>query len=211
MNLTTALQQAKVLNDRIESAIRSSVHVGVVTGEKEKPANGRFTNKQELETQIKSDLQSVQALIARRNAIRGGIVIANATTKVKIGETEMTIAEAVERKRNVYLEQLALDAMRSAYATALKDVDQKTRALDATVLELVTKQYQGENQGKPPTQDQIESTKTIQYKQYGPALVNPLDLNKLIPETEAALQKFLDNVDNELSRINSNTEITIEY
>ena len=104
MSIHQALSELKLLDNRIERAISSGRFIGTKKLVESKVSQTR-TSVKEFNERAKADLDSVRALIERRSAIKSKIVASNATTKVIIGGTEYTVAEAIERK------ELQLDAI----------------------------------------------------------------------------------------------------
>ncbi|HYK73264.1 MAG TPA: hypothetical protein VEV44_09105, partial [Pseudoneobacillus sp.] len=100
MEITIAkgLVELKLLNNRINRVINDSVFAGFTVGKKVMTG---FNDIEELEQRAKSDYQSVQDLIKRRNEIKSAIVVSNATTEVQIADKTLTVAEAIERKSSI--------------------------------------------------------------------------------------------------------------
>jgi hypothetical protein len=61
-------------------------------------------------------------LIAYRNRLKALVVESNAKTVVKVGTSEMTVAEAIERKQSVQYEKNLLSAMLQQYNHAIQQV-----------------------------------------------------------------------------------------
>ena len=97
MTVHKALAELKTMDDRISKAIRSTTYVLAVKHSAEK-INGVKVN--DFKDQMRSGYQKVTDLIKRRDAMKRAVVLSNATTKVKIGDTEYTVAEAIEMKNH---------------------------------------------------------------------------------------------------------------
>ena len=92
-----ALAELKTMDSRIEKAIRNTVYVLAVKHSAEK-INGVKVG--DFKDNMKSSYQKVTDLMARRDAMKRAVVLSNATTKVKIGGVNYTVAEAIEIKNN---------------------------------------------------------------------------------------------------------------
>jgi hypothetical protein len=80
ISLTRALAEVKTLEDRIQKAIVSAKFVDVVQGVQQTPVDRAFRSKEELAARIQGDFQSIEALAARRAAIKAAITKANVVT-----------------------------------------------------------------------------------------------------------------------------------
>ncbi|MBP7540123.1 MAG: hypothetical protein KA802_09245 [Saprospiraceae bacterium] len=98
ISVTRALAELKILDSRINTAITSGLFVAVTVGNAEKPHQRSEKDVTTLNSTIKSSFDSVNALIARRQALKSAVLQSNATTKVKINGTELTVAEAIDMK-----------------------------------------------------------------------------------------------------------------
>jgi molybdopterin synthase catalytic subunit len=61
----------------------------------------------------KADYQSINDLITRRNRLKSAIILSNATTKVKIGDTVLTVAEVIERKQSLKYYKTLFDKLKT--------------------------------------------------------------------------------------------------
>ena len=104
MSIHQALSELKLLDSRIERAINSGRFIGTKKLVESKVSQTRTTVK-DFNVSAKADLESVRALIERRSEIKSKIVASNAKTKVTIGGTKYTVAEAIERKSSISYEE----------------------------------------------------------------------------------------------------------
>jgi hypothetical protein len=98
MTVTDALAELTLLEKRIDSArsqLGGNTLIAVV--EVGKVPTG-YRSRDEHATQARAALQRIDALIARRRAIKRAIVLSNASTMVSVAGEEMTVAEAIEMK-----------------------------------------------------------------------------------------------------------------
>ncbi|MBS5368933.1 MAG: hypothetical protein KHY19_05675, partial [Coprobacillus cateniformis] len=133
ISITQALNELKLYNEKILKAIEKVNLVGYAKKSFDKI--GVFT-KDEFSANCKADYQSLTDIIANRNYIKSAIVKSNAVTEVKIGESVMTVAEAIERKTSIQYDELLLDKMKAQYAAATSNVERENKRVDAKVDEL---------------------------------------------------------------------------
>jgi len=205
MSIQRGLAELKLLDKRIANAMRGTVLVGVKVGEK--PVTG-YKDDEEFSTLASSKMESVIDLIKRRDAIKGAIVKANATTPVKVGKEMLTIATAIERKDSIsYLENL-LNLARSQYTHTLADFQRKEDSFKANLDRHLETLYGKE--GKAKGLENKEALKPF-LDLNEPHFVDPLNLKKVIDELQEQIDTFRAEVDFSLSEVNVKTEITIEY
>lgn len=96
MNVHKALSELKVLDKRIINAIANDFVIA------NKHSNDKINGIPIVDFNIdmKSHYQQVNDLIERRNALKRAVVSSNAVTKVTVGGTEYTVAEAIEMKNH---------------------------------------------------------------------------------------------------------------
>lgn len=152
-------------------------------------------------------IQSVQDLIKHRNCLKTAIVMSNAITNVLIGNTHMTVAEAIERKTAIGLDKQLLRKLRESY------FDSKNR-LDSHNASLNTK---ADQQAASILGVGTDADKSEQYKAIVAAYVNtnevqvaaPEGIETLIDDMQDAIDDFEKEVDFVLSESNIKTLITV--
>ena len=97
MTVHKALAELKTIDARIHRAITEGTYVMAVKHSAEK-INGVTIDK--FKENMKSNYQKVTDLIARRNAMKRAVVLSNANTKIRVGENEYTVAEAIDMKNH---------------------------------------------------------------------------------------------------------------
>lgn len=205
MSIQRGLSELKLLDKRIKNAMVGAKLVAVRIGEK--PVTG-YKDDEEFQTLASSKLDSIVDLIKRRDAIKGAIVVANATTQVKVGSETMTIATAIERKDSIaYLVDL-LNLLRSQYASMLSDFQRKDDSFKANLDKHLETLYGKE--GKAKGLENREALKPFMDLNE-PHFVDPLNLKKVIDELQEQITTFEAECDLCLSEINVKTEITVEY
>lgn len=200
ISITRALAQVKSLNDRIQRATAQPFVSNTIGG---KHPSGKPA--QEVEVLLTANLQSVKDLIAQRKALKAAIVRSNAVTNVTIAGTVQTVAEAIERKSSIQLEQALLQTLRQQLAqqqavvertnvTVQQRLDQliqtavgKDRKVDEAELKAITGPFEAQNKA---------------------AVLDPSDLQKQIDALAADIDAFLLEVDFALSEVNAVTQVT---
>lgn len=201
ISVTRALAQVKSLNDRIEKGIVVPFITPQTGG---KHATGKPI--QEIEVTLKSSLQSVKDLIEQRKALKSAIVRSNAVTKVTINGQVLTVAEAIERKSSIALEQRLLHQMKGQLQQVQAVVErgnvEMTKRMDTMLLQLLGKDRQASEA------EQAAITKPFK-EQNELAAVDPNKLADEIETLSASIDGFLLEVDYALSEINATTQVDV--
>lgn len=208
ISLTRALAEVKTLEDRIQKAIATARFVDVVQGTDDKPVDRGFQSKEELEARIKGDFASIEALTARRAAIKAAITKANVVTPVKIGAATMTIADAVNLKQSLYLQTMLLEQMKASLLQGTRQVEALAKALDEKVERLVQNSFQNVSK---VSEEQFLSVKKPQADAFEPKLLDPLKVNEKVKALESRLEEIQLNLDFALSEVNARTDVEISY
>jgi hypothetical protein len=208
ISLTRALAEVKTLEDRIQKAILTAKFIDVVQGTAETPVDRAFRSKEELAARIQGDFQSIEALAARRAAMKAAITKANVVTLVKVGERTMTIADAVALKQALFLHQLLLDAMKQSQLQGTRQVEVLAKQLDEKIERLVQNSFQNVSK---VSEEQFQSVKKPQAEAFEPKLLDPLRLNDKIRALESQLEDIQLNLDFALSEVNARTDVEISY
>lgn len=201
ISVTRALAQVKSLNDRIQRAT-AQAFVSNTTGGKH--PSGKAA--QEVGELLKANLQSVQALIEQRNTLKGAIVRSNAVTTVEIAGVTRTVAEAIERKTSIALEQALLNALRQQQAQQVSVVErtnvQVAQRLDQLIQTAVGKDRQVSAADLAAITGPFEAQNKAE-------VLDPNDLTKVIESLAADIDAFLLEVDFALSEVNATTKVTV--
>jgi exonuclease VII small subunit len=145
-------------------------------------------------------------LVKRRDSIKRAIVLANASTKVKIGSWEGTIAEAIEHKRSIEYQQNLLESMKNQLQEARKLYESTKSALDSRLERLLQSELGKDVKTNPETLSALTNTFRANNKV---DLVDPLDLATKVAELEEEISNFETNVDWVLSEANGKTTIEV--
>ncbi|WPJ20636.1 hypothetical protein vBPFY1MI_153 [Pseudomonas phage vB_PF_Y1-MI] len=201
ISVTRALAQVKALNDRIERAT-GQAFVTITTGGKH--ASG--TPVQEIAATLQSNLQSVTGLISQRNALKSAIVRSNAVTTVIIAGKERTVAEAIERKTSIAIEEALVRSLKAQLGHATAQVEranvQVASRLDALIQTAVGKDRKVDDSDIKAITGPFEA-------QNSSAVLDPSKLQNVIDEMQAEIDEFLLEVDFALSEVNATTKIDV--
>lgn len=203
ITIHAALGELKKIGQRIDKSIYSSNFIGTKKVSADKVNNTTMTTD-DFVVDTLSSYQSITDLIALRNKIKSAIVLSNATTKLTVGEKEMTVAEAIEYKTSIEFKKDLLHKMTKQYKEAVSYVTlQNERVednLDAQVSNLA---------GKDSNKANLAGYMEEYRKQNCWTVVDPLDLKAKIDALEEEITDFETNVDVALSISNATTFITI--
>lgn len=202
ISITRALTELKTLDGRITKAINKPfVHSKVgnrVSG----------TNKTEAEIiqEVKQDFQSYRDLIERRNKLKCAIVKSNAITMVEVGDKVMTVAEAIERKTSVQMEESMLNQLKGQYSRMYSSVEQHNTQVNNKLAELIQVNL---SKDRKVSEDDYKLIAKPFLEQNEASLIDPLGISALINTMEKDIEDFKMNVDFALSEVNALTKITI--
>jgi hypothetical protein len=202
ISVTRGLAELKLLDKRINDSMQCAV-IGVQQGQKK--ISEQF-DKDVFEKSCKSAFDSVKDLIERRKKIKSAIVASNATVKVKIGGTDMTVAEAIERKTAIKYEQTFLASCKSQLSSCLKTVESGNEKVKQRLDALLQQNFGKDAKANDSDVDSISKPFMTNNEL---KLIDPLGLKSKIDEMEKSIDGFLSEVDYVLSESNTITKITI--
>ena len=208
MTIHKALAELKIIDDRITKAIGGGTFC---------IANKHSNNKirgvvvKEFEESMRADYNKASDLISRRNAIKRGVVLANAITTVKVGEAEYTVAEAIEMKNHgVEFKEALYATMLNQYQKAQAEIlknngDSLNEKAESYVIGIY-----GNREGKTDTED-FKKAKQDFIDSNSYELVDPLKIKEKLDSLEREISEFKADIDSTLSTSNALTEIEISY
>ena len=199
ISVTQALSELKLLRKRIESVTDSAVFTTL------KKASD-MVDAAKFSTQATASYQSFKDLVARYNGLKSAIVMSNATTKVTIGGTIYTVADAVERKRSIELEKGLLHVMRQQHTATKAEYERHQQAEQQRVERLLTTELAKDAKTNVEVVQQLTTTFLAQNKA---TVLDPLDLSEKIDALSKSIEEFETQVDYTLSESNGRTLITV--
>lgn len=212
MTIHKALAELKTMDSRIEKAIRDATYVLAVKHSAEK-ING--VTIADFKDRMKSGYQKVNDLMARRDAMKRAIVLSNATTKVKVGGAEYTVAEAIEMKNHgMEFKKTLLNNLSYAYNSALVEFNRNSgealeKKAEAYVLSVI--QSQPKDSKMTVDDDAMKSLRQTYINNNSYDMLDPINIAKAIETLDAEINEFEADVDAALSVSNALTVIEFEY
>ncbi len=200
MSITQALPELKLLEKRIDKVSDSIQDWCKVVH------NGAPLDKEKHKKETESQLQSYMDLVKRRDAIKRAIILSNARTKVKIGQFEGTVAEAIEYKNSIRFKRSLLDNMKSSLQTKREEYERMKAQVDSRLERLLQSELGKDVKTNPET---ITALTTSFRENNKVELVDPLDLSAKVVALEDELDAFETNVDWVLSESNAITKIEV--
>ena len=208
MSITQGLAELKLLDKRIVKLVGTSdsrytsegfACIDLMT--KTKPVDMERFKKEAL-----ANYQSLNDLMKRRDTIKRAIILANATTQVKIGSWSGTVAEAIEQKSSIKYKETLIKSMERQVEEVMSRFRTETSELQGRLDRLLSSEMGKDVKTNPETVDALSRSFTENNKI---AIVDPLDTSKLIATLEEEVEGFATNVDWVLSEINGKTMITV--
>ena len=207
MSITRALAEIKRLDDRITKSITNE-YVGVAVGRNEnKRSTGRAETLQDTQSKIQSNRDTLTSMFDKRSKIKAAIVQSNALTKVKIGREELTVAEAIEKKKSIELKRQLSHTLKLQLNRANDLVKTLNDKLDQTIENNLSTIY-GNDKGKvdPSMYNAIAEP---QKSQKEASLIDPIGIQKWIDSLDEEISITDAELDFVLSESNARTEIEV--
>lgn len=198
-----ALAELKLLDKRITKTINN---LQVVTCKKgDKLEYNIAIAEEEFKAVVESDMQSVKDLITRRKEIKEKIVKSNAETLVTIAGKEMTVASAIERKESIKYEKKLAEELKNQLNNLKAIINNRNEQVEYSL-----ERQLGNLTSNPDADKELVLTFSEQYRNKEQfALVDPLNIEKVIEELENEIDSFESEVDYVLSTSNAITEIEV--
>ena len=207
LTIHRALSELKIIDSRINKAIGEGAFV-VANKHSNAKINGMTIN--EVQDFMKSSLDSITSIITRKNAIKRAVDLSNATTKVTINGSEMTVVEAINLKNHgLESKQELLSAMRRQYSQAITKATTENNTLNERAESYVIGMYGGKDTKTDPTTITKAKQEFIEMNTID--IVDGVNILKVIKSLEEEIFNFTAEVDATLSESNAITQITIEY
>lgn len=210
MTVHKALAELKILGGRIEGAILSGDFV-ITKKNNQDTVKGKTVEQYKAKTT--EAFQKASDLIRRRNAIKNAVVVSNAKTMVKIGDTEYTVVEAIEKKNHGmdYYIQLR-DILRQQLSKQKTELEKHNASLQQKAEQFAVAMMGGKDVKDVKTDsDEYVASMNTYIKANTMTLLDPLGIEAKIEELDDMINTFLPEVDAALSVSNAVTTITVEY
>lgn len=204
MTIHAALGELKKLDQRIKKTTVDAKFIGYMKNSAEKVVSTNL-NEEEFKTAAIASHQSITDMIKERNAIKSAVTISNATTNVKIGDVDMTVAEAIEMKTSIQYKKELLKRMSDQYSSVIVSLNYKNEDMEENLDSQITALTGKDNKAIANLDGFMEQYRAAN----GWKDVDPLGLKDKIDTLEKEIADFETNVDVALSTSNATTYITI--
>ncbi len=203
MTIHRALSELKTYDDRIRRAMQADFV------QSNKKSNDKIKGKtiKEVEQQIQGAFQSYEALAENQRRIKAAVVLSNASTIVTIGGKKYSVAEAIERKAKIRLDEEFLLVLKAQFKKH-DDIVERENSQLPDKLEKYLQSILGDKD-KRSADDIASHTKAFDDRNKY-ELIDPCDIAKKISEYEQKIMNFKTEVDYALSESNATTIIEVE-
>lgn len=204
ITITRALVELKILDKRIYSEIQDG---HFITYKSKKLRNSNI-NPEAFSSTAKSQFQSINDLITRRNKIKSAIIMSNARTIVKLGNLEMTVAELIERKSILEYKKMLVESLRLQKTNTLSQVDKNNQIVDNELQTLLSTSFGKATNGKINVDDLENISKTYRDNNES-IIIDPLGVDARIKELDDEIELLEKEANFILSESNAITKIQI--
>ena len=204
--ITRALAEQTMLKDKHQKEVMKLNLIAVKQGAKIRKPNSSYDEKSFMD-QAKQTYQSVLDIERRILEIKNKIDMSNFTTKIKIGETEMTVQEALNMKRLIDLKKTRLMYLKNMKQKAQSDFDAGIEENRRRIEKMSQDQMSG---GAVKAGDAEKEIVESVEKIYKIEFIDPVSLTEEIENLEKEITEFDNNIDYVLSESNSTTYIEVE-
>lgn len=205
LTIARGLVQLKTLDKKIDRLNDQLEPLALKTGDK---LLETLSTEQQFCEAAKSTYQSLIDTIAYRSKLRAAIIKSNAVTEILVGETRMTVAEAIELKTTLAYKRTLCTHLQQKFGQISTQREKLYRVVEANVEKLIEAFYQ--NKDSKPNPSDYETIAGPYRANNTPTLIDPLDIQKKVIELQTEIDAFEENVDIVLSESNARTEIDID-
>ena len=212
MTVHKALAELKTIDSRLTKAMGDTTYVMAVKHSAQK-INGVTVDT--FKEKMKSGYQKVTDLIARRDAMKRAVVLSNATTTVKVGGVEYTVAEAIEMKNHgMEFRKSLLTRITYAYNNAQNEFNKNNgealeKRAEKYVLDVINAQPKDSKMSVDSEAMKAVRQTYIDNNKFD--MLDPLDVAKIMETLDNEINEFEAEVDAALSCSNALTVIEFEY
>lgn len=207
--ITRALAELKLLKSRYTKEVYDLDPVAIKHGNSLRSPYSQY-KQEDFEKQATAEYQSVCDLERRIEEIKNKIDASNFTTKVMIGEREMTVQEVLNYKNNILaLKRTRLGILQSKKKNATTEYDKAIVENKNRVDKIVSEKNSNPGTATKSAKDiEAEAVDTLN-KLYAIEMVDPIKIDAEIEKLSKEIETFEHNIDFVLSESNSITTIEI--
>lgn len=199
-----ALSELKLIDAKISRAIQeiapSSFH------QKDKKINGHI-ELETFKTNAQSSFDSANDLIKRKTLIKTAIVKSNSETKIKIGEREMSIADAITEKANIKIKKDFVANLKQKHKTVISAMTENNNKVNSNC-QIILEATFGKENVKAGKED-LDAVRKPFMEANEFHLFDPLKIEEKIAAMEKEIGEFELEIDSVLSESNATTMIEI--
>lgn len=207
ITITRALTELKTLDGRINTEVAQLSVLDVSQKKFGDKALRTNTTIQDFNDQAKSRMQKIEDLMKRKDNLKKAILKSNAEKTVEIGGQSMTVAEAIEKKRSIYLKQNLLGTLKKQFVAKNNEVQRNRQQLEHQLENMLSQNLGKDKKTNSGDYDNIAKP-FIEANEL--RLVDPLNVKNQIDSLEEEISTFNADVDIVLSESNSQTTIEVE-
>lgn len=223
MSVTQGLAELKLLDKRIQKHVGSRAQeahqlsdgsYGFIAAPAEEGSTAKGwiavrtkstpVDERKLAAEAQADWQSFADLVARRDRIKKAIVLSNATTRVKIGAWEGTVAEAIEQKASIQYKKRMIAIGKKELTRVAEEYKAKQAEVQTRLDRLLQSELGKDVRTNPDTIQAITASFLENNKV---EIVDPLHLADKVKRLEEEVEEFETNVDWTLSQANGTAMI----
>ena len=206
MTVLEALSKIKVLNKRVDSAIKD---VNLITTVKKNETKINGKDRADYEKEMVGSYQKAVDLINQINAIKAAINKYNAETMISIGGKQMSIAEAIYMKQYGLKNLKELHSrLRDQYTNAMfRLTDENGRQLEQKVDKYRSSLTGADGKLSPEAQGMIDQWRDVNTT----VLVDPSNIFAKIAELEKQIDDLESGVDSAIQVANATHVIEITF
>lgn len=201
-----ALDELSTIGDRISTLIHDSKFIGLSKGKRKIPLLKRFKDEDSFKKHLKSNKDKIDSLFNRQLLIQTRIAESNATTKFSVDGVEMTVSEALIRKRMASHQMQYLTTQRQQLVDCERKMSLNDNEVQHTIEQRLAIRFGSDV--KPDKNDQENISNEVR-SDLELSLVDPNSISTKIDEEIDKLNTFISSVDSEMVICNSRTEITL--
>lgn len=206
-----ALNELKVIDKRISRKLDETTYAGLVQQDKLVFPNNLGTDQNKFLELAKSTVDSVWDLITYRNALKGALLVSNATTFVTIGSKTMSVAQAIDLKTaNTSIKEAIYHL-----AEDLRIANDRGASINSRIDKELTERESDFLKGDSVKNDELITFLRNEAEKKKATLLEPtvggMTLTDFVKAQIDSIEDFESNVDLVLTTSNVTTTITVEW
>jgi hypothetical protein len=204
ISLHRALAELKLIDNKVNKLVKEIEPVGIM--QRGKLINRVYTQEIFMRN-AQAKFQAINDLIDQKVKLKSAIVEANAKTWVKIGNREMTIADAITYKSIIGYKKALIDDLRAKYGRVKADMEARNLMVEQNLQKVLEATFGKDN--VKITKDDMDAVRKpfLESNEWG--LVDPLKIEESIEKLETEIREFESEVDAVLSETNAITLIEV--